>query len=263
MKKIILMLCIGLGVSSELFSQTTFAAYRGTWSPTVSYYNFKEQRALESGAPSTSFEENHLTATGFTLGINGSASLCNLLFNDDSRWYFGDYWAGGFGVASMKRINPTGYGGTTNSFGGTANFDLGLSAGFAISERLEVGLQALFLHLYYTTDFNDQLAFQQSPLIIPSVKYANLMLTCGFGKGQIGGNGFRADDAKILYIEPRFFNEDADRYLFVRFERNWYTSPVVTSVTEVVSTQPLTLNTYGYRERVNASMFSIGFAMTY
>jgi hypothetical protein len=89
------------------------------------------------------------------------------------------------------------------------------------------------------------------------------MLTCGFGKGLIGGNGFRADETKLIYIEPRFFNDDADRYLFVRFERNWYTSPAVTSVTEVVSTQPVTLNTYGYKESVNASMISIGFGLTY
>jgi hypothetical protein len=263
MKKVILLLFIGFGFSSVVFGQTIFSAYRGTWSPTVSYYSFKEQRKLETGTPSTNFDENFLTANGFTLGINGSASLCSLLFKEDSRWYFGDYWAGGFGVASMKRINSPGNGGKTNSFGGTANFDLGLSTGFAIGERLEIGLQALFVHLYYTTDLKDQLAFQQSPLIIPSVKYANLMLTCGFGKGQIGGNGFRADTTKILNIETRFFNDEADRYFFVRYERNYQTSPVVTSVTELVSTQPFTLNTYGYRESVNASMISIGFGLTY
>ncbi len=263
MKKVILLLFIGFGSTSVMHGQTTFSTYRGTWSPTISYYNFKEQRKLETGTPSKSFDENHLSASGFTLGINGSASLCSLLFKEDSRWYFGDYWSGGIGVASMKRKNSPGNGGTTNSFGGTANFGLGLSTGFAIGERLEIGFQALFLNLYYTTDFNNQLGFQQSPLFIPSIKYANLMLTCGFGKGQIGGNGFRADTTKLLNIEARFFNDEADRFLFVRFERNWYTSPVVTSVTELVSTQPFTLNTYGYRERVNASMFSIGFAMTY
>jgi hypothetical protein len=251
------------GFTSDVFGQSTFSAYRGTWYPMMSYYNFKKQRQLESGTPTTNFEENHLTANGFTLGVYGGASLIGLLFDDDSRFFIGEYWGGGLGVSSMKRINLEENGGKTNSFGATASFDLGISTGFAVGENLEIGLQALFFHLYYTTDLNDQLAFQQSPLIIPSVKYANLMVNFGFGKGVIGGNGFRSEDNKLLFIEPRIFNDDADRYLFVRYERNWQTSPSVTTVSDLVSTQPMTINTYGYRESVKASILSFGLGLTF
>lgn len=263
MKKVYFVFLVVVGFTSTLFGQTTFSAYRGAWYPMMSYYNFKEQRNLETGSPSTAFDKDFITANGVTLGAYGGVSLIGLLFDDDSRFFIGDYFGGGFGVSSMKRVTNDGNEFKTNSFGATASFDLGISTGFAIGDRLEIGLQALFFHLYYTTDLNDDLVFQQNPLIIPSVKYANLMVNFGFGKGVIGGNGFRAEDSKILFIEPRIFNEDADRYLFLRYERNWQTSPSLTTVTEVVSTQPFTLNTYGYRESVKASVLSLGLGLTF
>ncbi len=252
MKKGILALLIFGASTSVTFGQTTFSSYRGSWSPYAAYYNFKSDYEYVGYNSSGSTK---LKSSGYTLGCKGSSSIISLLFDDDSKFFFGDFIGGDMGVSTMGRK----YEGETakSSFGATFGFDLGLSGGYALSDRLEVGVQVIFLRGNITTDLDNFLTFSQKTMVIPSVKFENAMLMFGFGKGQVAGDGFGAIEGKGLFIEPRFFNNDSNRYVFVRYERNW-----ASETTANTNTGPSIYDNSSSRDE-KGSVLSLGIGFTY
>jgi hypothetical protein len=252
MKKGILALLIFGASASVTFGQTTFSSYRGSWSPYAGYYNFKSD--FEYVGYSSS-ETTKIKSSGYTLGCRGSSSIISLLFDDDSKFYFGDFIGGDMGVSTMKRNYKDEA--AKSSFGVTIGFDLGLSAGYAISDRLEIGVQVIFLRGNITTDLDNFLTFTQKSMVIPSIKFENAMLMFGYGKGGIGGDGFGDLEGKGLFIEPRFFNDDSNRYVFVRYERNW-----ASETTTTTNTWPSNYSTSS-SEAVKGTVVSLGIGFTY
>lgn len=252
MKKRILALLIFGASTITTFGQTTFSSYRGSWSPYAGHYNFKSDYEYVSANMT---ETTKLIGSGYTLGCRGSSSIFSLLFDDDSKFYFGDFIGGDMGVSTMKRK----YEGETakSSFGATFGFDLGLSTGYAISDRLEIGVQVIFLRGNITTDLDNFLTFAQKSMVITSIKFENAMLMFGFGKGQVAGGGFGDLEGKGLFIEPRFFNDDSNRYVFVRYEPNW-----ASETTTSTNTWPSNYNTSS-SEAVKGTVLSLGIGFTY
>lgn len=252
MKKGILALLIFGASSIVTFGQSTFSSYRGSWSPYAGLYNFKSDYEYVDYNSSGSTK---LKSSGYTLGFRGCSSIFSMAFDDDSKFYFGDFIGGDMGVSTMKRK----YEGETtkSSFGATFGFDLGISGGYALSDRLEIGLQVIFLRGTITTDLDNFLTFAQKTMVIPSVKFENTMLMFGFGKGQVAGDGFGDLEGKGLFIEPRFFNDDSDRYVFVRYERNW-----ASETTTTTNTWPSNYDNSSSRD-VKGTVLSLGIGFTY
>jgi hypothetical protein len=227
MKKILIASFVLLFLTTS-FSQTTMASYRGGFGISIGHHNYKSTKDYLVNYPN---QLPGTKSTALTIGLKGNYSNIAQLFDDESRFFFGDYIGADLGVALL---NPNSKAKTT-SFGLNLALDLGISAGFAISEDIEVGALVLFLHGYLLSDLDMSLGLRQGPIVIPSVKVKNAMLMFGYGKGVIGGTGFSLDNGKAIFIEPRFFNDDSDKFIFCRFERNWgsYPTDVFSGVTGV------------------------------
>jgi hypothetical protein len=240
MKKRFIILLLFLGLVIITFGQTTFSAFRGSFSTYIGYFNLNsESNYFYSG-------QNYFTkekASGYSLGVKGDCSLLGSLFYEESKFFFGDYIGGEIGFTSMKRE----YNGNSSSstYGLTFGFDLGLSTGYAISDKVEIGIQVLIFHGFLATDYDDVYSFSYGPVFIPTIKFENAMLMLGYGKGSVGDYGYDAKLGDAIIIEPRIFNEDSNKYLFLRFERNWRKQTTFVGTTIDIDDENSTLLSFG------------------
>jgi hypothetical protein len=126
----------------------------------------------------------------------------------------------------------------------TLGFDFGFSTGYAVSDILEFGIK-VFYRGFLTTNYDDLYSFISGPIFVPTIKYKNAMLMLGYGKGKVGSKVFDKKLGHAILIEPKMYNEDSDKCLFIRFERNWNSQTTGSSPSLIIRNKRNTIVSLG------------------
>jgi|GEM_PF-4227360 len=206
MQKIILPIVFALLLCTQGRAQTKLGYYK------------EAQASLMYTAYKSSVEgEADRKINGLSLDIRANYSLLgNLIFRDPEKpFFFGDHIGAGLGMGYFKKPDDD------FPFMLSLNLEYGLKACYSINDDLEVGLKWIAGAGTFFTDFKNDFAVAQKPSFIPSARFANYMVSAGFGKAKVGtgGDGGRGNylmgEGRVMFGE---MNDEMKPSLFIRVE---------------------------------------------
>ncbi|MGV3629685.1 MAG: hypothetical protein ACO1O6_00670 [Bacteroidota bacterium] len=216
MKKQILFLSAQIIFCTTLFAQTANMGLRNDINGGIFLVNY--ERASEN--KSTGAKEVNGDIRFYNANFRFGGSLIgSKVFDEDSRFFIGDYIQFGLGMGIGKNNDTSDvYAGTT--FNLMIGCNLGLAAAYAISEELAVGIKVIGIggDLYF--DFDENPLFVNGLTFHPTAQYGPFLVSAGFGGREKEGKRY-----KTLDLEARYnFSSDQEEgmYLSLRYQSNKY-----------------------------------------
>ncbi len=148
----------------------------------------------------------------------GGSLIGPLIFDDDSKFFIGEYFQVGFGTGygSKSGNSNAQYNGST--FNLLLGFNLGLASSYSINEDLTVGLKVIALggDLYW--DYDQNPLYANGLTFHPTAQYKNFYAAVGFGGRNYKGNPYRTIDGEFRFN----FKQDQSNsfYVGLRYQYN-------------------------------------------
>ena len=148
----------------------------------------------------------------------GGSLIGSAIFNDDSKFFIGEYYQVGFGVGIGNKSGTynSQYNGTT--FNLMIGFNLGMVTSYSFNENLTVGLKVIGLggDLYF--DFDQNPIYANGLTFHPTAQFKNFYASVGFGGRNYKNNPYKTYEGELRYNFSKDQNESL--YVGMRYQLN-------------------------------------------
>lgn len=218
MKKQITFFLASIVFCTTLMAQSANLGFRNDMNGGVFLVNYKQS----SENKSTGVKEIDGDIRFYNVNFRFGGSLIgNLIFDEGSRLFIGDYTQIGLGMGIGKNNNADDddvYAG--RPFNLLLGCNLGAVAAYAINEELAVGIKVIAIGGDLYTDLDESMLFVNGLTFHPTVQYGPFWLSAGFGGREKEGKPYKTFDLEARYN----FTADQEEsvYVSLRYQSNKY-----------------------------------------
>lgn len=173
----------------------------------------------------------------------GGSLIGAAIFNDDSKFFIGDYYQVGLGMGIGNKTGSLGSTYNGQTFNLLLGTNLGLASSYSFSEDFTIGLKVICIGGDLYIDYDRQPLYANGLTFHPTAQYKGFLLSAGFGGRTVKSNPYKTLDLEFRYN----FSKERDRsmYIGVRYQKNGY--------------QKTELN-YNYSQSINSTGILFGYA---